>query len=89
MLWWVVAALVAAPLVLVAGLAVWLRDRVAELRRVQELAHERAQTLAGRVRDRTATLGPRAARLAERALATRARAAELTGRGSGKLSRYP
>ena len=67
MLWWVVAALVAAPLVLVAGLAVWLRDRVAELRRVQELAHERAQTLAGRVRDSTPPLSPRSASQAERA----------------------
>jgi len=81
MLWWIVAALIVGPMVLVAAVGVSLRDRVAELHRVRELAQERMHRLVSRLNDQAAALQPRAAQLADRA-------GELARRGSGKLLRY-
>lgn len=86
MLWWIVAALVVVPLLMLGAVVVSLRDQVVELHRVRALAQERAQRAADRLATRAAGLRPRAVQLHGQTLAAQARAASLTGRGTGKLS---
>lgn len=83
MLWWIVAALVVVPLLLLGAVAVSLADRVAELRRVRALVEERTRGRATRLAARAEALRRRLARVGG-TVPGRRRPAAPSSAGSGK-----
>ncbi len=84
MVWLIVAALVVLPLVVLGSAVAGVRLRLAELRRVVDLAQERATTARQRLTARATTLAGTLAELEEAVASLRPRRTEP---GSGRLAR--